>query len=181
MTVTKPTSFLTLEDPKATYTLSRMPWSLVRSLKCLNVNLFDRKIVMLRLLEYFSGILIMTTNRVRSIDYAIMSRISYAIKFPALPVKYQQAIYQGFVEQARKKPGVINEAEVKKLKKLAERIKPKENLNGRDIRTMFTTAQLRGNGKLTSDAMEEIYEQQTSFKDDMNALYIIAENTSVVK
>ena len=136
---------------------------------------------MLRLLEYFSGILIMTTNRVRSIDYAIMSRISYAIKFPALPVPYQKEIYQGFLEQARNRPSVIDQAELEKLKKLAGRIKPKENLNGRDIRTMFTTAQLRGNGKLTADAMEEIYEQQTSFKDDMNALYIIAENTSVIK
>jgi hypothetical protein len=44
--------------------------------------------VMLRLLEYFPGILILTTNRVKSIDYAIMSRISYAIKFKTLTVEH---------------------------------------------------------------------------------------------
>lgn len=162
-------------------TLSRMLWSLVSLIDLQALNYVDSQIVMLRLLEYFSGILIMTTNRVRSIDYAILSRIGYAIKFPALPVASQKIIFQGFINQAKNKKGVIDQLELKKLDKLADRIKAKDNLNGRDIRTMFTTAQLRGNGKLTADAMEEILEQQTSFKDDMNTLYIVAEDRSVVR
>ena len=137
---------------------------------------------MLRLLEYFSGILILTTNRVRSIDYAIMSRIGYAIKFPPLDIKYQRDIFLGFVNQAkRKKPRVITDKEAQGLGELAKNFKPKDNLNGRDIRTMFTTAQLRGKGTLTKDAMKEMIEQQTSFKDDMHDLYIRTEKDAVIK
>ena len=145
------------------------------------ITLILQKPVMLRLLEYFSGILIMTTNRVKSIDYAIMSRISYAIKFQALSIDYQRTIYDGFLKQAQKKIGCIPSSELDKLKALSKRFKTKENLNGRDIRTMFTTAQLLGQGKLNAQDMETIYDQQTSFKDDMNNLYILAENQAVVK
>lgn len=136
---------------------------------------------MLRMLEYFSGILILTTNRVRSIDYAIMSRIGYAIKFPPLSVEYQRDIFLGFVNQAKNKTGVITDREKMGLEQLAKTLKPKDNLNGRDIRTMFTTAQLRGNGRLTRDAMNEMIEQQTSFKDDMHDLYIRTERDAVIK
>ena len=136
---------------------------------------------MLRLLEYFSGILILTTNRVRSIDYAIMSRIGYAIKFPPLDVKFQRNIFLGFVNQANRKTSVITDKEAQGLGELAKNFKPKDNLNGRDIRTMFTTAQLRGKGELTKDAMKEMIEQQTSFKDDMHDLYIRTEKDAVIK
>lgn len=136
---------------------------------------------MLRLLEYFSGILILTTNRVRSIDYAIMSRISYAIKFPPLDIKFQRQIFLGFVNQAKDKTDVITAKEVHGLEELAKTIKPKDNLNGRDIRTMFTTAQLRGNGRLTMNAMKEMIEQHTSFKDDMRDLYLLTEKDAVIK
>lgn len=60
---------------------------------------------MLRLLEYFSGILILTTNRVKSIDYAIMYRISYAIKFQILSTQHQKAACENYHTQAdAKKP-----------------------------------------------------------------------------
>lgn len=46
---------------------------------------------------------------------------------------------------------------------------------------MFTTAQLLGGGKLTAKNMEEVREQQTSFKEDMKTMYILAEAAAVVK
>jgi AAA+ superfamily predicted ATPase len=101
---------------------------------------------MLRLLEYLTGVLILTTNRVMSIDYAIMSRISYAIKFKELTLEHQKTIYRNFLGQAQKK-GLIREGENPKLKAMVNRFKSKEKLNGRDIRTMFTTAQSRGGGE----------------------------------
>ena len=135
---------------------------------------------MLRLLEYFSGVLILTTNRVKSIDYAIMSRISYAIKFKELTLDHQRAIYRNFLSQAKKK-GLIAAGEKEKLDSMVNRFKSNEKLNGRDIRTMFTTAQSLGNGRLTADNMDEIHEQQQSFKEDMKTLYILAERSSVVQ
>jgi AAA+ superfamily predicted ATPase len=135
---------------------------------------------MLRLLEYFSGVLILTTNRVKSIDYAVMSRISYAIKFKELTLEHQKTIYRNFLSQAKKK-GLIKAGEKERIDEMVNLFKSKEKLNGRDIRTLFTTAQSRGKGRLTAENMNEIHEQLQSFKDDMNTLYILAERNSVVQ
>ena len=135
---------------------------------------------MLRLLEYFSGVLILTTNMVKSIDYAIMSRISYAIKFKDLTLEHQKTIYRNFLSQAKKKR-LIKAGEYDRLDAMANRFKSKDKLNGRDIRTLFTTAQSRGNGRLTSENMDEIHEQLQSFKDDMIELYLTAQGKAVVQ
>jgi AAA+ superfamily predicted ATPase len=133
---------------------------------------------MLRLLEYFSGVLILTTNRVKSIDYAVMSRISYAIKFKELTLEHQKTIYRNFLSQAKKK-GLIKAGEKERIDEMVNLFKSKEKLNG--IRTLFTTAQSRGKGRLTAQNMTEIHEQLQSFKDDMNTLYILAERNFVVQ
>ena len=49
--------------------------------------------VFLRLLEYYNGILFMTTNRVEQIDPAFYSRISLAIKYPDLSVDAKKKIW----------------------------------------------------------------------------------------
>ena len=51
--------------------------------------------VFLRLLEYYNGILFLTTNRVEQIDPAFYSRISLAIKYPALSVDARISIWKG--------------------------------------------------------------------------------------
>ena len=135
---------------------------------------------MLRLLEYFSGILILTTNRVKSIDYAIMSRISYAIKFQTLSLLHQKMVCENYLTQANTKIP-IKESEKEKIRKIIGRFKANESLNGREIRTMFTTAQLLGGGELTAEHMHEIREQQANFKDDMKTMYILAESAAVVQ
>ena len=49
--------------------------------------------VFLRLLEYYNGILFMTTNRVNHIDAAFYSRISLAIKYPELSTDAKKHIW----------------------------------------------------------------------------------------
>lgn len=51
--------------------------------------------VFLRLLEYYNGILFLTTNRVEQIDPAFYSRISLAIKYPALSIDARRQIWAG--------------------------------------------------------------------------------------
>lgn len=51
--------------------------------------------VFLRLLEYYNGILFLTTNRVEQIDPAFYSRISLAIKYPALSADAREQIWSG--------------------------------------------------------------------------------------
>lgn len=51
--------------------------------------------VFLRLLEYYNGILFLTTNRVTHIDPAFYSRISLAIKYPELSPEARTSIWKG--------------------------------------------------------------------------------------
>lgn len=54
--------------------------------------------VFLRLLEYYNGILFMTTNRVEQIDPAFYSRISLAISYPELSPEARTSIWKGQME-----------------------------------------------------------------------------------
>ena len=175
----KPTFCSTPEAQKEKSFLSKMPWSQVRLLK-LEAFRELTSVVMLRLLEYFTGILILTTNRVKSIDYAMMSRISYAIKFQTLRPENQKLICNNYIAQASQKQG-IKAGEKPGLEAVVNRFRPQDNLNGREIRTLFTTAQLLGGGKLTAQNVDDIHEQQQSFIHDMKTEYIKAEHSAVVQ
>ncbi|KAL8279878.1 hypothetical protein RQP46_007728 [Phenoliferia psychrophenolica] len=66
--------------------------------------------VFLRLLEYHSGILVLTTNRIRTVDPAFLSRFSIALTYPDLDVAKRRTIWSTFLERAgarieAKKPG----------------------------------------------------------------------------
>ncbi|SCV36180.1 uncharacterized protein FFB14_05953 [Fusarium fujikuroi] len=54
----------------------------------------------LRILEYFQGVLFLTTNRVNSIDHAFKSRIQVAIHYPKLDIASRQGLWQIFLATA---------------------------------------------------------------------------------
>ena len=54
--------------------------------------------VLLRVLEYYDGILILTTNRLKTFDIAVQSRVNFAIKYKDLDDKQKKAIYKTFIE-----------------------------------------------------------------------------------
>lgn len=56
--------------------------------------------VMLRLLEYYRGILFLTTNRVESIDPAFQSRVHCALKYDALNSECRLAIWSDLLRHA---------------------------------------------------------------------------------
>ncbi|GAA5874915.1 hypothetical protein JCM8547_003609 [Rhodosporidiobolus lusitaniae] len=56
--------------------------------------------VFLRLMEYHSGVLFLTTNRIRSIDEAFLSRFSLAITYPNLDKPKRKHIWRQFLELA---------------------------------------------------------------------------------
>ncbi|KAJ2991766.1 hypothetical protein NUW58_g2398 [Xylaria curta] len=64
--------------------------------------------VLLRVLEYYDGILILTTNRMRSLDIAVQSRIHLAIKFKELSQEQRANIYISFLEQLDNK-GLVDD------------------------------------------------------------------------
>jgi hypothetical protein len=55
------------------------------------------KLVFLRLLEYFEGIMFLTTNNITNFDAAFKSRIHLAIKYPELSCDSQRQLWTTFV------------------------------------------------------------------------------------
>ncbi|KAE9362679.1 P-loop containing nucleoside triphosphate hydrolase protein [Stipitochalara longipes BDJ] len=91
--------------------------------------------IFLRLLEYYQGILILTTNRVNVFDPAIKSRINLAIKYQSLDVESRRDLWSLFITSACSKvtPEWLDDKYLDKLSK--------EELNGRQIKNTVRTAQ----------------------------------------
>ncbi|ROV92000.1 hypothetical protein VSDG_07632 [Cytospora chrysosperma] len=89
--------------------------------------------IFLRTLEYYEGILFMTTNRVDNIDAAFQSRIHVSLEYPDLTAESRAQIWRNFIAAAKVKPE-LTENDVEELAKL--------QLNGRQIKNILKTAQL---------------------------------------
>ncbi|KAK1456141.1 hypothetical protein CMEL01_16553 [Colletotrichum melonis] len=89
--------------------------------------------VFLRELEYYHGILLLTTNQVDIIDEAFQSRIHFFHKYPSLDIAARKKIWTSFIERARDSVTVNIGADG--IKKLAE-----QTLNGRQIKNAMSIA-----------------------------------------
>lgn len=91
--------------------------------------------IFLRLLEYFQGVLFLTTNRVATFDEAFQSRIHIALKYGALEPKARRDIFKMFIERVRVAEGrtkmTITENDLDTLSRI--------DLNGRQVRQNLVT------------------------------------------
>ncbi|KAJ5938686.1 hypothetical protein N7466_001820 [Penicillium verhagenii] len=101
--------------------------------------------VFLRVLEYFSGVIILTTNRVGEFDEAFRSRIHICLYYPQLGKGEVKQIWQKNLQ--RLKSGPLNiDIEEKEIEKFADDLwqrnahKPSRRWNGRQIKNAFQTA-----------------------------------------
>lgn len=85
--------------------------------------------IFLRLLEYFQGILFLTTNRVETFDDAFQSRIHVALRYGELASKAKRTVWKMFLDKVKAKDGVetehFRESDYDKL--------ARHNLNGRQV------------------------------------------------
>lgn len=90
--------------------------------------------IFLRLLEYFQGILFLTTNRVETFDDAFQSRIHIALRYGELSPKAKKSVFKMFIERVRVLEGVdtmpFTEEDYNSL--------ARNNLNGRQVRYAIT-------------------------------------------
>ncbi|TBU51690.1 P-loop containing nucleoside triphosphate hydrolase protein [Dichomitus squalens] len=88
--------------------------------------------VFLRHIEYYRGILFLTTNRIKTFDEAFLSRIHVALHFNELTVPTKVQIWRAFLRKAG-----LDQAELSEelLTKLAQR-----DINGRQIKNACRTA-----------------------------------------
>jgi hypothetical protein len=104
-------------------------------------------LVFLRVLEYYEGILFLTTNRVGVFDEAFKSRIHMALYYPPLEWKYTKKIWQTHLQKLTKSVLVaVDETDILEYaEELFERQnKPRSPIgpvwNGRQIRNAFQSA-----------------------------------------
>ncbi|KAM0425124.1 hypothetical protein ACHAPT_009684 [Fusarium lateritium] len=93
--------------------------------------------IFLRQLEYFQGILFLTTNRVETFDEAFQSRIHIALRYDALDAKAKRTIFQMFLDRVR----TLGKLEVEPLKEDDWTYLSKQELNGREIKNVISSAQ----------------------------------------
>lgn len=139
--------------------------------------------VFLRVLEYYSGILFLTTNRVGIIDQAFRSRIHLSLYYPALDKDATLTIWKMHLKNAKDRfrdKGRVLEVDRKQILRFAkEQFKKMKkdtgsNWNGRQIRNAFQTAialaeyHAQGKGhdkktKLTVEEFKTVQETSDSF------------------
>lgn len=83
--------------------------------------------VFLRNLEYCEAIMFLTTNRVKTFDDAIVSRMHMMLAYPDVGFDARKSVWTGFIGKARTSQGPA-EVSVKALKDLA-----KKDLNARQV------------------------------------------------
>lgn len=118
--------------------------------------------IFLRLLEYYQGILFLTSNRVTSFDEAFQSRIHVALKYNKLDQDARTKVWKNFMKFDENKDG----------KMLLETVAGRE-LNGRQIkncvRTARSLAEAEGKG-VQLKHLKMVLDIQEQFEKDFGGL-----------
>lgn len=119
--------------------------------------------VFLRVLEYYAGILFLTTNRVSTFDDAFKSRIHIPIRYTDLSASSRMQIWRNFCSKI---PGGVNISD-KEYEKLAE-----DDLNGRQIKNVIKAAESLAHFdgvKLDFKQLQQVTKIQATFEKDLTS------------
>ncbi|KAI7238071.1 hypothetical protein KC330_g2780 [Hortaea werneckii] len=151
--------------------------------------------IFLRQVEYYSGVLILTTNRVGEFDEAFVSRIHMKLHFPTLDERSTMEVWDMNLRRLGEKSNI--DIRSKSIKKFAEEYwkqneaTPGRQWNGRQIKNAFQTAvalaywdweeatqKAAANGKaikekpvLRKSHFEDVAKTSMHFDDSMDKLY----------
>lgn len=104
--------------------------------------------IFLTKLEYYQGILFLTTNRISSIDHAFQSRVDLFLPYHDLTGEARLQVWENFIERAGRDRFDLDEGALEKLSHLT--------LNGREIKNLIKSAQLlsiKSGGKVPMDRL----------------------------
>lgn len=122
--------------------------------------------IFLRLLEYFQGILFLTTNRVETFDDAFQSRIHVALRYDELTPIAKKEVWKNFIQMVRKQDG----GQVADFSEGDFTTLSRHRLNGRQIKNTVRTAQalaLNENEKLTMNHIKRVLDVAETFDRDL--------------
>lgn len=114
--------------------------------------------IFLRLLEYYQGILFLTSNRVRCFDEAFHSRVSIALRYEPLNRKTRRQVFDNLLNAAG-----ITGIDTKKISK--------HKLNGRQIKSTIRLAQTLAFTEGVSVSLEHLERTvsiASQFQDELN-------------
>ncbi|XDG06063.1 hypothetical protein ABKA04_005678 [Annulohypoxylon sp. FPYF3050] len=126
--------------------------------------------VFLRVLEYYDGILVLTSNRVGTFDEAFKSRIQLAVHYDNLTTNQRRKIWGNFIQRLEElgEEGIDFVDLRHHIPQLAE-----NNINGREIRNVITIARQyarwergqpnQSNDKLDYEMMKGVLETTKKF------------------
>ena len=125
--------------------------------------------VFLRVLEYYQGILILTTNQIAQFDVAVQSRVHIAIKYEALDKQQTIEIFMGFLNQYHKRNLVQGYDDITNYVK---NTLPRKGFDGRQLRNIITSAMgiaiaRKETPRMTRNDLEEVVGLTESFKMDL--------------
>jgi SpoVK/Ycf46/Vps4 family AAA+-type ATPase len=129
--------------------------------------------VLLRVLEYYSGILILTTNRIQQFDIAVQSRVNLGIKYKDLSTAQKKKIFSNFIDQIHE-DNIGDKDDLERW--LDEEDDAKEwfdALNGRQVRNvLFSAASLALNdgGVLKVTHIKKMAKSTWQFQDSIKSI-----------
>lgn len=126
--------------------------------------------VLLRVLEYYNGILILTTNRINKFDIAVQSRVNLGIKYKNLSKEQKLGIFTAFLDSVDKEDQIDDKEGIVRWFKGEEADDSFENLNGRQIRNVLFSAAslaLKENVPLKREHIEQMAGITHRFNEDL--------------
>ncbi|KAJ1324722.1 NTP/NDP exchange transporter [Microdochium nivale] len=118
--------------------------------------------IFLKELEYFSGIVFLTTNRVESFDAAMKSRVHFALTYSAPDVGLREQIWRNYLRVVDGEQTDIDLEREGLLRELA-----RDEINGREISNTINTARTiaRAQGlRLTLEHIQTVLDARRSFE-----------------
>jgi AAA+ superfamily predicted ATPase len=136
--------------------------------------------VFLRILEYYDGILILTTNRIKSFDIAVQSRVHLAIRYKELSTEELRELFLKFVKQ--------HSREILDVKEVEKWIKEDfdEDVDGRQIRNVVSSARAMAksednpSGKVKLEHIRSVLKMTVQFQKHLRDQRVAARRDQVV-
>ncbi|KAG7417737.1 hypothetical protein Forpe1208_v005143 [Fusarium oxysporum f. sp. rapae] len=94
------------------------------------------------MLEYYEGILFLTTNRVKDMDQAFQSRIHMSLEYPPLDNTARESVWRGFLSRAISVDAKVEGDSAHEIKEEEIKALAGLELNGRQIKNVLKTANL---------------------------------------
>lgn len=125
----------------------------------------------LRVLEYYRGILFLTTNQIAQFDVAVQSRVHIALHYDKLKSEQMSRILMSFVDQYHDKQ-LISQHEYKKIEEYGESEEFHEKeFDGRQIRNIVGCAMSHAKGRkgsmMTLEHIKDVVDYVQKFTNDL--------------